>query len=59
MNLSSQFFTDHSLIPTVFEFHRELFRAIKDKNKNQAITIMEQTLTHGETHLKRLIGNER
>jgi len=57
LNLAGQFFSDASLIPTVFEFHRELVLAIKDKNKDQAANIMEQTLTHGENHLKRLIEN--
>jgi len=57
LNLAGQFFSDASLISTVFEFHRKLVLAIKDKNKDQAANIMEQTLTHGENHLKRLIEN--
>jgi DNA-binding FadR family transcriptional regulator len=57
LNLAGQFFSDTSLISTVFEFHRELVLAIKGKKIDQATNIMEQTLTHGENHLKRLIEN--
>jgi len=57
LNLAGQFFSDTSLISTVFEFHRELVLAIKGKNIDQATNIMEQTLTHGEKHLKRLLEN--
>jgi len=55
MHLTGQFFLDHSLVSTVFDFHIELFTAVKHKDKNQAVNIMEKILTHGEAHLKRLI----
>ncbi len=57
LNLAGQFFTDPSLVPTVFKFHKELVYTIKEKNKDRAMTIMEHILNHGETHLKRLIAD--
>ena len=58
LHLAGQFFTDVSLIQLVFEFHKELVRSIKDKNMDQAITLMEQILTHGEENLRRMIKNK-
>lgn len=58
MNLTGSFFSEVSLVPTVFDFHIRLFKAIKDKNKNLAVDIMEQILTHGKIHLKRLIEED-
>ncbi|MCJ7773418.1 MAG: FadR family transcriptional regulator [Desulfobacterales bacterium] len=57
MNMAGQFFADASLVSAVFKFHIDLVQAIKDKNNDGAIKIMEQTLKHGEEHLKRLIEN--
>lgn len=55
LNLASQFFSDPSLVNTVFGFHNELFLSIRDKNKELSTSIMAEILTHGEEHLKRLI----
>jgi len=54
-HLAGQFFTDPSLVKSVFDFHFELVIAIEKKDQALAIGIMEELLTHGETHLKRLI----
>lgn len=55
LNLAGQFFTDASLISTVFKFHKELVKAIRNSDKDQAINIIEKTLSHGEIHLNRMI----
>ena len=51
-NLAGQFFSHPTVVPVVFDFHKKMVNAIKDKNKQSAARIMEQMLSHGAEHLK-------
>ncbi len=54
-NLSGQFFRDNSVAEKVFNFHREMVRAIEKKDSESAGAIMQAMLEHGEKHLRSLI----
>jgi fatty acid metabolism transcriptional regulator FadR len=51
-NLAGQFFSDPTVVPVVFDFHKKMVKAIQDKDEKSAATIMEQMLNHGAEHLK-------
>jgi len=53
LNLASQFFSDPTVVPIVFDFHKKMVKAIKDKNEKSAARIMERMLSHGAEHLKK------
>jgi GntR family transcriptional regulator, transcriptional repressor for pyruvate dehydrogenase complex len=55
-NLTGQFFKDISVVPVVFEFHRQLVDAIKDRNEQKATEIMYKLLTHGEERLREIVS---
>jgi len=52
LNLASQFFSDSSVLPVVFESHKEMVKAIEDKGDKTAAQIMTRMLAHGAAHLK-------
>ena len=52
-NLAGQFFSDPTVVPVVFDFHKEMVKAIQDKNETSAARIMERMLNHGAENLKR------
>jgi len=52
LNLTGRFFSDPTVVPEVFTFHKEMVLSLEDKNEKQAIKIMERMLTHGAEHLK-------
>lgn len=56
MNFTSLFFTDETMVPQTIQFHRRLTKAIKDRDQEQAGTIMHETLAHGELHLRRILA---
>ena len=51
-NLTRAFFSDSSLVESVFEQHEKLFRAIEKKDEKAAVKIMRAIIAHGEAHLK-------
>ena len=54
--LSSVFFSDASVIPVVFDFHRKLVSAIADRDEAVAASVMTDILAHGEDWLKALLA---
>ena len=52
LNLAGQFFSDSSVVPVVFHFHKEMVQAIEDKGDKIAAQIMTRMLAHGAEHLK-------
>ncbi len=51
-NVSGQFFADPAVTPVVFDFHKKLVAAFKEKDEKRATAIMRQMLAHGERHVK-------
>ena len=51
-NLAGQFFSDPTVVPVVFDFHKKMVKAIKDKNEKSATRIMRRMLDHGAENLK-------
>ncbi|MGB5746854.1 MAG: FadR/GntR family transcriptional regulator [Desulfobacterales bacterium] len=52
-NLAGQFFSDPTVVSVVFDFHKKMVKAIKDKDETSAVRIMEQMLNHGAENLKK------
>jgi DNA-binding FadR family transcriptional regulator len=50
-NFAGQFFSDPTVVPVVFDFHKKMVKALKDKNEKSAARIMERMLSHGAKHL--------
>lgn len=50
-NLAGQFFSDPTVVPVVFDFHKKMVKAIHDKNETSAARIMKQMLSHGAEQL--------
>jgi DNA-binding FadR family transcriptional regulator len=55
-NLTGQFFQDASVVPKVFDFHRQLVDAIRERNEQQSVDIMWKLLKHGEERLREIIS---
>ena len=51
LNLAGQFFSDPIVVPVVFDFHKKMAKAIKDKSEKFAAGIMRRMLAHGAEHL--------
>ena len=51
-NLSGAFFSDRTVTSVVFGFHKDMFEAIKKKDKQKSASVMKQILDHGEGRLK-------
>lgn len=58
LNLTGQFFSDPAVVPVVFDFHKKMVNAIKDKNEKSTAGIMERMLSHGAEHLKKAKSKE-
>lgn len=56
MNFTGLFFTDETMVPQTIQFHRRLTKAIEDRDQEQAGAIMQETLAHGELHLRRILA---
>ena len=52
LNLAGQFFSDPTVVPVVFAFHKKMVKAIKEKNEKSAAGIMRRMLDHGAENLK-------
>lgn len=58
LNLVELFYYDTTVCKTVFNYHNELYLAIKDQNKKECKKIMTKILTHGAEHLQQIINNK-
>ncbi len=58
-NLTREFFIDGSIVEFVFKQHEKFFRAIEKKDSKGAVRIMNEIMTHGETHLKKLLSAKK
>ena len=56
MNLAGQFFVDSTVVPEVFNFHKQMVKAFEDKDEKTAAKIMRQMLNHGAEQLNKLKG---
>lgn len=54
-NLSGQFFKDAQVILTAHKYHRDMVRAIEQKNDKKAVSTMKAILSHGEKNLRKMI----
>ena len=54
-NLTSNFFSDLSVLPVVFAFHKKLYQAIEMRSSNEAVNIMQEILGHGEVCLRKVL----
>ncbi len=52
LNLAGQFYAVPAVVPVVFEFHKEIVKAFKDKDEKRAVRITSDMLDHGATQLK-------
>lgn len=57
-SLTQRFFSDPQVIAFVFGLHRELVRAIEDRNEKKAADIMTRLLVHGRDRLQAMIAEE-
>ena len=56
LHLVELFYSDTSVSETVFNYHNELYAAIKRKDKDDSKKIMTELLNHGAEHLERVIN---
>ena len=56
LNFLFKFFQNPSVIPIVFEYHRELVSEIRDKNTEKSMKIMKKILLYGEEQLRKTIN---
>jgi len=54
INLAGQFFTDASVVPEVFHFHKQMVTAFADRDDGAAAQIMKRMLDHGAAQLNKL-----
>ncbi len=55
LSLTEKFFSDPKVVPRVFESHSQLVQAITDQAPEEARTIMDEILVHGEKNLREII----
>jgi DNA-binding FadR family transcriptional regulator len=58
LNLAGQFFSDPAMATEVFRLHRDLVFAVRKRDEQQAIHVMQCLLGHGELHLKKMISDQ-
>ncbi len=51
-NLARQFFSKRTVANEVLNFHKDLVKALEEKNQEKAAKVMKRMLNHGEEHLK-------
>ncbi len=54
-NILDRFYTDETVIPTVFRLHKSLVAAIGAQNEKEAGAIMNKILEYGESNLRRIL----
>jgi DNA-binding GntR family transcriptional regulator len=52
-NLLKQFFADRALVAPVFDRHRAIVDAIRERDAERAVGLMRELLEHGRTTLQR------
>ena len=57
-SFTKRFFSDPGVVSLVFGFHRELVRAIEDKDEKKAMETMSRLLVHGRDRLKAMTAEE-
>lgn len=58
LSISCRFFSDPCVVPQVLGFHAGLVKAVETKDRDEAGRVMDEMLTHGQVHLKRLIAEQ-
>ena len=56
LNGSELFFSELSLTPQVFDFHKQLVQVIKDQDSKKAMEVMTMLLEHGMTNYFNLVN---
>jgi DNA-binding FadR family transcriptional regulator len=51
LNLTGQFFSDVTVVPVVFSYHKEIVNAFEKRDENNAAQIMKCMLAHGAARL--------
>ena len=59
LNFTTLFFSDPAMVPETIEFHRRMVRTIEERDPDKAMSVMHETLAHGERHLRRILGREK
>jgi DNA-binding FadR family transcriptional regulator len=59
MNFTGVFFSEPANVLETIQFHRRLVDAIAKKNAFQAVSIMMETLHHGESHLRSILNQPK
>ena len=57
-SLTKRFFSDPGVLSVVFDFHKDLVRAIEDRDEKIAAEIMRRLLVHGRDRLKAVMAEE-
>lgn len=57
-NMTTSFFGNTSEIPTVFNYHKNLYNAIEVGNPDESVRIMNDTLKHGEKWLRSTLNKK-
>lgn len=58
LDLVELFYSDAMVCETVFNYHKELYLAIKNQNEAACKSIMTTLLNHGAEHLEQMINNK-
>ena len=56
INLATQFFSNPTVVPIVFNYHMEMVTVIRDQDEKSATTVMKRMLAHGAEQLKKVKG---
>ncbi len=59
LHLVELFYSDTSVCKTVFNYHKELYEAIKRKDEDDSKKIMTMLLKHGAEHLEQMINKNK
>ena len=52
-NITREFFRDKTVAGFVFAMHRELYEAVKKRDRDEAVNVMARIIDHGEEHLRK------
>lgn len=58
-NLTRQFFLDPAVVPRVFRYHQEMVEAIEARDDQEADTVMQKILKHGEKQFILMINGRK
>jgi GntR family transcriptional repressor for pyruvate dehydrogenase complex len=54
LNLAAQFFAEPAVVQTVHALHRDMVRAVENRDPAAAVALMERLLAHGAEHLREM-----